>query len=150
MKRKIIITIVVILLIAVIGIGTYFIIRTNNLEKYRKADKYNIKGEEIISVKTVLPELNLKKYSHEKGNTETLVLYFEDSNKEESTKKYMDYLFENGNYINMRLDESNKKQIAKSADNTDDLVTIETEYTDDGFLLRIIVGPGTVKLDPIE
>lgn len=149
MKKKII-TIVVILLIIIIGIGTYFIIKANNLEKYRKADKYIIKGEEIASVKTVLPELNLKKYTYEKENTETLTLYFEDTNKEESTKKYMDYLFDNGNYINMRLDETNKRQIARSSENSSDLVTVETEYTEDGFLVRIVVGPGTVKLDPIE
>ena len=35
MKKKII-TIVVILLIIIIGIGTYFIIKANNLEKYRE------------------------------------------------------------------------------------------------------------------
>ena len=50
----------------------------------------------------------------------------------------------------MRTEDTNKQQLAKSAENSEDLVTVETDIIDDGFEVIIIVGPGTIQLDAIE
>ena len=117
---------------------------------YKRQDIYTVKGEEITSVKAAIGEIDLKKYSYSKGDTETLVLTFKDSNKEENATKYIQYLKDNGNYIEMRTEDTNKQQLAKSAENSEDLVTVETDIIDDGFEVIIIVGPGTIQLDAIE
>lgn len=149
MKKKLII-IISILVAILLGIGIYFGIKTINLKKYRVADTYTVKGEEITSVKAVLGEKELKKYSYEKENTETLVLTFVDSDKEQSAKKYIEHLKDNGNYIEMKTEDKNKNQIAKSGKNSKDLVTVESECTEDGFTVTIMVGPGAIKLDSVE
>lgn len=146
MKKKIII-ICAIVLIVIIAIATYFIIQMNNLKKYRNADTYKLNGEEIISVKTAIGDRKLVKY---KASNETLELYFEDSSKEKSVEDYIDYLMDNGNYIKANLEDSNKKQISRSAENSTNIVIVETEYTDDGFKILLQVGPGQIKVDPIE
>lgn len=149
MKKKLTI-IISILVIILLGVGIYFGVRASRIKKYRVADTYTVKGEEIISVKAVLGEKEIKKYSYEKDNTETLVLTFVDSNKEQSAKEYIEYLADNEKYIKMRTEDSNKYQIAKSADDSNDLVTVETECIEDGFTVTIMVGPGAIKLDFIE
>lgn len=149
MNKRLMIIIVVILVI-LLGIGIYFGVRSNNVNKYKTADVYTVKGEEIASVKAAIGEKKVKKYSHDKEDTETLELTFEDSDNKQSAAKYIDYLKNNGNYIEMRVDNNSKKQIAKSADNSDDLVTVEVELIDNGFKVIIVVGPGTIQLDSIE
>lgn len=149
MNKKIIIIIAIVLII-LLAVGIYFGIRINTTNKYEAADIYTVKGEEITSVKAAIGEIDLKKYSYSKGNTETLVLTFKDSNKEENATKYIQYLKDNGNYIEMRTEDTNKQQLAKSAENSEDLVTVETDIIDDGFEVIIIVGPGTIQLDAIE
>lgn len=149
MNKKIIIIIAIVLII-LLAVGIYFGIRINTTNKYEAADIYTVKGEEITSVKAAIGEIDLKKYSYSKGDTETLVLTFKDSNKEENATKYIQYLKDNGNYIEMRTEDTNKQQLAKSAENSEDLVTVETDIIDDGFEVIIIVGPGTIQLDAIE
>lgn len=149
MNKKIIIIIAIVLII-LLAVGIYFGIRINTTNKYEAADTYTVKGEEITSVKAAIGEIDLKKYSYSKGDTETLVLTFKDSNKEENATKYIQYLKDNGNYIEMRTEDTNKQQLAKSAENSEDLVTVETDIIDDGFEVIIIVGPGTIQLDAIE
>lgn len=149
MNKKVIIIISIILVI-ILAIGIYCGIKINKTKKYETTDTYTVKGEEITSVKSAIGEIKVKKYSHSKDNTETLTLTFEDQNKEEDATKYIQYLKENGTYIEMRLEDPNKKQLAKSAENSGDLVTVETEITEKGFKVTIIVGPGTIMLDEIE
>lgn len=146
MKKKIIIICTIILIIA-IGVLTYFIIKTSNTKKYQNTDTYKLNGEEITSVKTVLGETQLKKYSK---TAETLELTFKDENKQQSAEKYIKYLLENGNYIKANLEDENKQQISKSANNSNNIVIVETQNTDDGFKVTIQVGPGQIKIDPIE
>ena len=77
MNKKIIIIIAIVLII-LLAVGIYFGIRINTTNKYEAADIYTVKGEEITSVKAAIGEIDLKKYSYSKGDTETLVLTFKD------------------------------------------------------------------------
>ncbi len=149
MKNKVII-IVVILLVALIGVGVYFGVKANNKNKYQTADKYTVKGEEIPSINSVLGERKVKNYSYTKEDTEVLELTFETQNAQEDAEKYINYLFENENFLRERLNEENRLRVAKSADNTTGVVTVETEKNDKGLKVTIIVGPGTIKVDPVE
>lgn len=146
MKKKIIIACAIVLVV-VIAVSVYFIVQMSNLKKYRNADTYKLNGEEIISIKTAIGDRKLTKFTASK---EVLELYFEDSNKEKSVEDYIEYLMDNGNYIKANLEDSNKKQISRSAENSTNIVIVETEYTDEGFKLTIQVGPGQIKVDPIE
>ena len=74
-------------------------------------------------------------------------LHFVDSNKEETIKKYMDSLKDNGNYIEMTMDNKNKRQLASPSK---ELITVETEITSDGFILTIEVGAGSIKINSQE
>ncbi len=59
----------------------------------------------------------------------------------------MDYLKDNGNYIEMNMSDSNKRQIANPSEQ---LITVETEIIDGGFVLTIEVGPGSIKVNNPE
>ena len=59
----------------------------------------------------------------------------------------MDYIKDSGNYIEMNKDNSNIRQLA---DPSEELVTVQTELTSDGFILTIEVGPGSIKINNIE
>ena len=146
MKKKIIIicSVVSILLIAV---GIYFLVRANNLKKYSNADTYKLNGEEITSVKAAIGEKKLVKYS---SKSDTLELTFEDTEKEKSTEEYIQYLLDNGNYIKANIEDKNKKQISRSAENSNNIVIVETEYTEKGFKVILQVGEGHIIVDPIE
>lgn len=146
MKKKIIIICSIILLI-IVGVIIYFAVKSNNIEKYENADKYIINDEEITSVKTVLGKKEIQKYSRD---SETLELTFKDENKEKSAEEYIKYLLNNGNYIKANLQDKNKQQISKSANNSSNVVIVETELTEEGFKVIIQVGPGQIHIDPIE
>lgn len=146
MKKKIIIICSIILLI-IIGVITYFTIKSNNIKKYENAEKYIINDEEIESVKNVLGKKEIQKYSKDK---ETLELTFKDENKEKSAEEYIQYLLNNGNYIKANLEDKNKQQISKSAENSSNIVIVETEIIENGFKVIIQVGPGQIHIDPIE
>ncbi len=145
MKNKKIIVILLIIIIAIIAI--YFGVRVIKINKYTKADEYEVKGVKIASVKKAIGEKKIKSYSHKNGSIERLELVFKDSNKEQSAKEYLDYIKNSGNYIDMDMKEENKKQIACS---DKELITVETEITNDGFKIIIEVGPGTIKVNPQE
>lgn len=146
MKKKIIITCSVILIV-IICIVAYFSIKASNIKKYKSTDKYEVNGEEIISVKTAIGEKELTKYTK---TAERLELTFKDSNKKQTAEKYIQYLLDNGNYIKANLEDKTKQQISKSADNSSNIVIVETEEIEDGFKVTIQVGPGQIKIDPIE
>ena len=80
-------------------------------------------------------------------NNDILKLTFIDANKEDTVKKYMDYLKDNGNYIEMLIDDKNKRQLASPSE---ELITVETEITDDGFIVTIEVGAGSIKINSQE
>ena len=145
--KKIKIILVIIVLAILISVGTYFGIRTININKYTKANEYEVKEAKIPSVKTVLGEKKVKKYSYKKNTTEILELEFEDSNKEQSAKEYLDYIKDNGNYIEMNTEKSNTRQIASPGA---DIITVQTELTEIGFKVIIEVGPGEMKMDYTE
>lgn len=147
MKNKKLIILIVVIIIALICVGIYFGIRAVKINKYTKADEYVVGSAKIASVNKVLGEKKIKKYSHTKTNIETLELTFEDPNKEQSVKEYMDYIKDSGNYIEMNKDNSNIRQLA---DPSEELVTVQTELTSDGFILTIEVGPGSIKINNIE
>ena len=50
----------------------------------------------------------------------------------------------------MRTENENNMQIAKSAEKSGYIITIDSEATNDGFKITIIVGPGRIQLDPME
>ena len=132
MKNKKLIILIVVIIIALICVGIYFGIRAVKINKYTKADEYVVGSAKIASVNKVLGEKKIKKYSHTKTNIETLELTFEDPNKEQSVKEYMDYIKDSGK------------------DPSEELVTVQTELTSDGFILTIEVGPGSIKINNIE
>lgn len=146
MKKKIII-ICSIILIILISVIVYFTIRTNNIKKYTNTEKYEINNEEIISVKKAIGEKEILKYSKTK---ESLELIFKDTNKEKTVEEYIQYLVDNGNYIKANMEDKNKKQISRSANNSNNIVIVETQIIDEGFKLTIQVGPGQIHIDPIE
>ena len=59
----------------------------------------------------------------------------------------MNYLKDNGNYIEMNMSESNKRKIANPSK---ELITVETEIIEEGFILTIEVGPGSIKVNNPE
>lgn len=142
--KKITIILIIVVVTILVALGTYFGIRTININKYTKADEYEVKGAKISSVKAVLGEKKVKKYSYKKNTTEILELEFEDTDKEQSAKEYLDYIKDNGNYIEMNTESTNTRQIA-SPDT--DITTIQTEITETGFKVTIEVGPGELKMD---
>lgn len=146
MKKNIIVicSIVAIIIVCIIA---YFLIRTNNIKKYTQTDIYEVNNEEIISVKNAIGEKEILKYSKAK---ETLELTFKDEEKEESAKKYIQYLLDNGNYIKANLEDQSKQQISRSASNSSDIVIVETQIIEEGFKVTIQVGPGQIHIDPIE
>lgn len=146
-NKKVIIVIVAIAVIAILIGCISLIVRASKISQYTKADAYIVDGESIPSVKSAVGEKKIKKYSHSKTNIDTLKLTFIDSNKEETVKKYMDSLKDNGNYIEMMMDDKNKRQLASPAD---ELITVETEITDEGFILTIEVGAGSIKINSQE
>ena len=148
MKNKKAIVLIIILVIAIICIAAYFGVRTIKKNQYTKADEYEVGGVKFPSVNKVVGEKKVTKYSHEKTNVEKLELTFKDSDKETTTQNYINYIKDNGNYIDMRTDNTNKRQIASTTD--DGLITVQTETTSDGFVLTIEVGEGNIKIDPIE
>lgn len=146
-NKKNAITILVIISAVLISLGVFFAIRFRNINKYTVADEYEVKGVKITSVKSVLGEKKVKKYSYKKNTTEILELEFEDTNKEQSAKEYLDYIKDNGNYIEMEVKEENKRQIASP---DVDITTVQTEITDEGFKVTIEVGPGKMKMNYTE
>ena len=146
-NKKIIIVVATIAVIAILAGCINLIVRKSKISKYTKADEYVVSGEKIPSVKSAVGEKKIKKYSHSTMNNDVLKLTFIDSNKEETVKKYMDYLKDNGNYIEMIMDDKNKRQLASPAD---ELITVETEITDEVFILTIEVGAGSIKINSQE
>ncbi len=146
-NKKVIIVVVAIIAIILVALAISFGIKKYNQNKYTKADEYELGNEKITSIKTVVGEKKIKKYSHSKSNIETLKLTFEDTDSEATVKKYMDYLKDNGNYIEMNMSDSNKRQIANPSEQ---LITVETEIIDGGFVLTIEVGPGSIKVNNPE
>ena len=140
-NKKVIIIIAAIAVIAVLAGCISLLIRTNKIKQYTKADEYIVGGEKIPSVKSAVGEKKIKKYSHSKTNIDTLKLTFE------TVKTYMDSLKDNGNYIEMMMDDKNKRQLASPAD---ELITVETELTEDGFTVTIEVGAGSIKINSQE
>ena len=146
-NKKVIIVIAAIAIIAVLIGCISLIVRAIKINQYTKADAYIVGGESITSVKSAVGEKKIKKYSHGKTNIDTLKLTFIDANKEETVKEYMDSLKDNGNYIEMIMDDKNKRQLASPSD---ELITVETEITDEGFILTIEVGAGSIKINNQE
>lgn len=142
-NKKVIIVVVSIIAIILVALAISFGIKKYNINKYTKADEYEVGNEKIASVKTAVGEKKITKYSHSKSNIETIKLTFADSDSQNTVKQYIEYLKDNGNYIEMNLSDSNKRQIANPADQ---LITVETEIIDGGFILTIEVGPGSIKV----
>ena len=148
--KKVVIGIICIIVVALICAGIYFGSNILRVNKYSNIDTYELKNEKIPSVAKVIGEGKLKKASYSKGKVDTLVLTFEDSNAKASVEKYLAYLKENGNYIELETNDANKKQIGESSEQNTDLVTVETELTEKGYILTIQVGEGQIHLNPQE
>ena len=148
MKNKKIIALIVILVIAIICVIAFFGIKRIKKSQYTKADEYEVGGVKFASVNKIVGEKKVTKYVHEKSNIDKLELTFQDSDKENTVETYINYIKDNGNYIDMRTEEQNKRQIASTTDKG--LITVQTEITSDGFILTIEVGEGNIKIDPIE
>ncbi|MBP3463891.1 MAG: hypothetical protein J6K45_05375 [Clostridia bacterium] len=146
-KNKIIILIVIILIAVLIAIGVYFGIKTVKINKYTSADEYEVKDVKIASIKSIVGEKKIKDYSYDKNTTEILTLTFEDADKEQTVKTYIDAIKDSGNYIEMEMQDSNKRQIACP---DKELTTVQTEITENGFILTIEVGPGSIKVTEQE
>lgn len=146
-NKKIFIIIAIILAIILIGIGVNFVIKKAKINKYTTAEEYEVKDIKIASVKSIVGEKKITDYSYEKSNIETLTLTFEDSDKSETVKKYMDTIKDSGNYIEMEMKDSNQRQLACP---DEELLTLTTQITDNGFILTIEVGPGQIKLKEQE
>lgn len=146
-SKKIIILIVIILIAVLIAIGIYFGIKTVKINKYTVADEYEVKDVKIASVKAIVGEKKITKHSYKRNTTEILTLTFEDPDKEQTVKKYMDAIKDSGNYIEMEMQDSNKRQIACP---DKELITVQTETTENGFILTIEVGPGSIKVNEQE
>lgn len=146
-NKKILIVIATIAIIVILAECINIVVRKSKINKYTKADEYVVSGEKIPSVKSAVGEKKIKKYSHSTMNNDILKLTFIDANKEDTVKKYMDYLKDNGNYIEMLIDDKNKRQIASPSE---ELITVETEITDDGFIVTIEVGAGSIKINSQE
>lgn len=147
MKNRKMIMIVATILIILLAVCITFLVRKNKINQYMKADEYIVGSEKIPSVNAAVGKKTIKNYSHSKTNIDTLKLTFIDSNKEETVKEYMDYLKDNGNYIEMMIDDKNRRQLASPAE---ELITVETEITDEGFILIIEVGAGSIKINAQE
>jgi len=147
MNKKIIIFIAVIL-IALCGVLVYFGIRAININKYTNADTYVLGDKSIPSVKSVLGNKKIKSYKHSKSNIETLILEFEDPEKEQSVNKYIAQIKESGNFI--ESNEGNSKVREISNVEKENVFSVKTEITDKGFKLTIENGPGSIKINPIE
>lgn len=148
--KKVVIGIICLIVVALICVGIYFGSNSLRVNKYSNIDTYDLKDEKIPSVAKVVGEGTLKKVSLSKGEVDTLTLTFEDPNAKASTEKYLAYLKEEGNYIDLDTNDANKKQIGESSKQNTDLVTIETELTEKGYILTIQVGQGQIKLNPQE
>lgn len=148
--KKVVIGIICIVVIALICVGIYFGSSSLRVNKYANADTYDLKDEKIPSVAKVVGAGTLKKATLSKGKVDTLVLTFEDSNAKDSAEKYLSYLKENGNYIDLETNDPNKKQIGESSEKNTDLVTVETEIIDNGYKVTLQVGEGQIKLNPVE
>ena len=147
MNKKIIILIVVIL-IARVGVLVYFGIKSANVNKYTNADKYVLGNKSIPSVKSVAGKKKIKSYKYSKSNIETLVLEFEDQEKEQTVNKYINKIKESGNFIESNGENSKIREISNVE--KENVFSVKTEITDEGFKLTIENGPGSIKIDPIE
>ncbi len=147
MNKKIIILIVVIL-IALVGVLVYFGIKSANVNKYTNADKYVLGNKSIPSVKSVAGKKKIKSYKYSKSNIETLVLEFEDQEKEQTVNKYINKIKESGNFIESNGENSKIREISNVE--KENVFSVKTEITDEGFKLTIENGPGSIKIDPIE
>ena len=123
------------------------LIRKYKINQYTKADEYEVKSEKIASVKSVVGERKIKTYSKSNQGVQILKLTFIDNDSENTVKEYMNYLKDNGNYIEMNMSESNKRKIANPSK---ELITVETEIIEGGFILTIEVGPGSIKVNNPE
>ena len=149
MRNKKVVIVIAVLVIAIIcGVAIRFGIQKMQKSKYTKADEYEVGGIEFPSIKKIVGEKEVIKYSHEKSNVEKLELTFKDPDKEITVDKYIETIKDGGNYIDMRTNNENKKQIASTTDTG--LITVQTETTSDGFILTIEVGEGSIKIDAIE
>ena len=146
-NKKVIIVVVAIIAIILVSLAIWFGIRKYKINQYPKADKYEVKSEKIASVKSVVGERKIKTYSKSNQGVQILKLTFIDNDSENTVKEYMNYLKDNGNYIEMNMSESNKRKIANPSK---ELITVETEIIEGGFILTIEVGPGSIKVNNPE
>ena len=147
MNKKIIILIIAILVILT-GVLAYFGIKSANISKYTNADTYVLGDKSIPSVKSVVGKKKIKSYKHSKNNIETLILEFEDSEKEQTVDKYINKIKESGNFIEGNGQNSKIREISNVE--KENVFSVKTEITDEGFKLIIENGPGSIKIDPIE
>lgn len=146
-NKKVIIVVVAIIAIILVSLAILFGIRKYKINQYTKADEYEVKSEKITSVKSVVGERKIKTYSKSNQGVQILKLTFIDNDSENTVKEYMNYLKDNGNYIEMNMSESNKRKIANPSK---ELITVETEIIEGGFILTIEVGPGSIKVNNPE
>ncbi len=146
-NKKVIIVVVAIIAIILVSLAIWFGIRKYKINQYTKADEYEVKSEKIASVKSVVGERKIKTYSKSNQGVQILKLTFMDNDSENTVKEYMNYLKDNGNYIEMNMSESNKRKIANPSK---ELITVETEIIEGGFILTIEVGPGSIKVNNPE
>ena len=145
--KKVVIGIVVVVLAALIAVcvivgGNY--LRVN---KYSSAETYEMRSDSIPSVAKVVGTGKLKKatYTKDRANDyDTLTLTYEDSNAKESTAKYIEYLKENDNYLDVETTEQDTRKITESSVNSEDVITVETKLTENGYILKIEVGKGYI------
>lgn len=145
--KKVVIGIVIVVIAALIAVGVIFGGNYLRVNKYSNIEAYEIRSDSIPSVAKIVGTGTLKKATYTKDRTndyDTLTLTYEDSNAKESTSKYIEYLKENDNYLDVNTDNDNIKKITESSNNSEDVITVETELTEKGYILKIEVGKGYI------
>ena len=148
--KKVVICLIVVIVIALVAVGVIFGRQRLLVNKYSNIEKYELRNDSIPSVAKVVGSGTLKKKKKKKDRTndiETLELVYEDSNAKASSEKYIEYLKENDNYLDTNAENDNIRRIAETSSNSDDLITVETELTENGYIVRIEVGKGFLGLE---
>lgn len=148
--KKVVICLIVVVVIALVAVGVIFGRQRLLVNKYSNIEKYELRNDSIPSVAKVVGSGTLKKVTTKKDRTndiETLELVYEDSNAKASSEKYIEYLKENDNYLDTKAENDNIRRIAETSSNSDDLITVETELTENGYIVRIEVGKGFLGLE---
>lgn len=143
------IIVAVIVIIAVIGITVaYFAVN-----KIKNADEYNVSGDVIPSIKSVLGEVrNLSSVSTsiENGITKKEYKYTDVENVNTDIYKYIIYLMDNKGYINTTDYDLSKAtgtlQLGATSVDEGQLVLIDIDYSLKTYTITITKGEGTLTI----